>query len=475
MNRGAEPTSPRPAAYIPGVSFTQPDAYDRFMGRYSVPLAPRFLDLAGVGEGMRVLDVGCGPGALTSELVRRLGAVAVSAVDPSEPFVAAARDRLPNVDVRLGPAEDLPYVDREFDAALAQLVVHFMADPARGLREMARVRREEGIVAACVWDHAGGRGPLNPFWEAAHRLDVDVTDESLLAGARGGHLTELFEMAGIRDIDEGSVSVTVEHPTFEEWWEPFTLGVGPAGAFVAGLDADLRARLRESCREQLPAAPFEVTARAWAARGRVAAEHPAAQVAWAEEAVRTQSPAPPWETERLVLRHVVMDDFDALFSYQSRDDVASLLPWGPRTEEEVRTSLSLKLARTSISSEGDALALAIVQKATNEMIGDAILQLVSVEHRTAEIGYIIHPDHQGHGFATEASVVLLAHAFDHLQLHRVIGRVEARHTGSARVLEKLGMRREAHFVENEFVKGGWQSELVYAILDREWSDASARA
>lgn len=245
------------------------DAYDRFMGRYSVPLAPKLADIAGVTVGQRVLDVGCGPGALTTELVRRLGADAVAAVDPSEPFVAAARERHPGVDVQQAAAEELPFPDVAFDAALAQLVVHFMAEPVEGLREMARVTRPDGVVAACVWDHAGGKGPLSLLWEAAHELDQEVEDESRLAGARGGHLTELFREAGLREVEETTIAVDVEHPSFEEWWEPYTLGVGPAGAHVAGLDPAAREELRERCRSKLPESPFVVSAAAWAARGRV--------------------------------------------------------------------------------------------------------------------------------------------------------------------------------------------------------------
>jgi SAM-dependent methyltransferase len=250
------------------VSFTVPDAYDRFMGRYSAPLAPPFADFAGISAPQRALDVGCGPGALTAELVARLGAANVSAADPSEPFVEAARERNPGVDVRVAPAEELPFADREFDAALAQLVVHFMTDPVAGLREHARVTRAGGVVAACVWDHAGGGGPLSVFWEAAHEVDPDVMDESRLAGARQGHLVELFGAAGLQEVEEGVLSVDAEHATFEEWWEPFTLGVGPAGSIVAGLDAERQAELRELCRSLLPSAPFVLTARAWAARGR---------------------------------------------------------------------------------------------------------------------------------------------------------------------------------------------------------------
>ena len=245
------------------------DAYDRFMGRYSVPLASEFADFAGVSAGQRVLDVGCGPGALTAELVERLGAGAVSAVDPSESFVAAARERHAGVSVQRAAAEQLPFEDEEFDAALAQLVVHFMADPVAGLREMARVTRKDGVVAACVWDHAGGRGPLSIFWEAARELDPEAADESQLPGSREGHLTELFEVAGLRGVEESALTVRVEHPTFEDWWEPFTLGVGPAGAFVVSLDAERRAELRDLCREKLPTAPFVPPGRAWVARGLV--------------------------------------------------------------------------------------------------------------------------------------------------------------------------------------------------------------
>jgi len=239
------------------------------MGRYSVPLAPQFADFAAVADGQRVLDVGCGPGALTAELATRLGPAAVSAVDPSEPFVAAAQERYPAVSVRRAAAEQLPFGDQAFDAALAQLVVHFMADPVVGLREMARVTRKHGVVAACVWDHAGGQGPLSLFWEAARELDPDVEDESQLAGAREGHLAQLFQAAGLHEIEESALSVSVEHPSFEDWWEPFTLGVGPAGGYAAGLDAKRQAQLRELCREMLSAAPFALTARAWAARGLV--------------------------------------------------------------------------------------------------------------------------------------------------------------------------------------------------------------
>jgi SAM-dependent methyltransferase len=242
------------------------DAYDRYMGKYSRLLAPQLADFAGVRAGQRVLDVGCGPGSLTAELVARLGASAVAAVDPSESFVAAARDRHPGVEVVQASAEQLPFAAQTFDAAIAQLVVHFMADPNIGLVEMARVTRRTGMVAACVWDH-GGQGPLNLFWRAARGLDPNVDDESQLPGVREGHLAELFEAAGLHEIEATVLWVSLEHATFEAWWEPFTKGVGPAGSFLASLSADRQAELRETCRTMIPTTPFVVTARAWAACG----------------------------------------------------------------------------------------------------------------------------------------------------------------------------------------------------------------
>jgi SAM-dependent methyltransferase len=245
------------------------DAYDRYMGAWSRMLSPQLVDFAGVRRGQRVVDVGCGPGALTAELASRLGPEAVAAVDPSDSFVEAARARHRGVDVRKATAEALPYPDATFDAALAQLVVHFMADPVAGLSEMARVTRRGGVAAACVWDYAGDRGPLGPFWEAARRMDPDVEDESGLAGTREGHLAELFGAAGLNEIHEASLTASREYGSFDDWWEPFTRGVGPGGVYVSRLDAARRADLREQCRSLLPVGRFVLTAHAWAARGVV--------------------------------------------------------------------------------------------------------------------------------------------------------------------------------------------------------------
>jgi RimJ/RimL family protein N-acetyltransferase len=180
------------------------------------------------------------------------------------------------------------------------------------------------------------------------------------------------------------------------------------------------------------------------------------------------APAFPIETERLLLRPYEPGDFDALFAIESRADVNRYLYSEPRGPEEVRGVLERKLAETSLRDEGDTLGVAVVLRATGAMIGGCILHWTSREHRLGEIGFVLHPDHHGHGYAAEAARPLLEFGFTAVGLHRIIGRLEARNAASARVLEKLGMRREALLLENEFVKGEWQSELDYAILDREW-------
>ncbi len=245
------------------------EAYDRYMGAWSQRLAPRMIELAGIEAGARVLDVGCGTGMLTRELVSRLGPERVVAVDPSESFVAALRSRLPDIEVRQANAERLPFADGTFDAALAQLVVHFMADPVVGLTEMARVTRRDGSVAACVWDYAGDRGPLGPFWRAARELDDEVEDEAQLPGTRAGNLAELLAAAGLREVEEGALVAERSYASFDAWWEPFTKGVGPGGAYVRRLSEPRRTALRERCRVMLPDPPFRLVATAWAARGVV--------------------------------------------------------------------------------------------------------------------------------------------------------------------------------------------------------------
>lgn len=238
-------------------------AYGRFMGRYSQPLAVAFVDQVGVVAGSRALDVGCGAGALTKVLVDRLGARAVSAIDPSESFVAAMDQQFPDVHVQRASAERLPFGDDHFDATLAQLVVHFMSDPVAGLSQMRRVTQPGGVVAANVWDHDSQAGPLSLFWSVVREWRPDVEGESDRPGVARGDLARLFAEAGMGETESSVVTVEVVHDSFEEWWEPYTFGVGPAGEFVAALDDQEREELRRRCLARVPTAPFVVSASAW--------------------------------------------------------------------------------------------------------------------------------------------------------------------------------------------------------------------
>jgi SAM-dependent methyltransferase len=244
--------------------------YDRFMGRFARSLAPALADVAGVTAGMRALDVGCGTGALTEELVTRVGAGDVAAIDPAPQFAAITAERNPGADVREGPAEQLPWGDGEFDTTLASLVVGFMRDPERGIGEMARVTRPGGTVAACMWDIAtGGMTMLVTFWSAVRDVVPDARGERGMAGTAEGDIAERFERAGLGDVAGGALSARVDYRDFDDFWEPFTYGVGPAGQYLASLPPDQQERVRDRCRERLPDGAFSLDARAWYARGSV--------------------------------------------------------------------------------------------------------------------------------------------------------------------------------------------------------------
>lgn len=244
------------------------DAYASFMGRYAVPLADLFVELVAPRPGSRVLDVGCGPGTVSAVLVGRVGADHLAAVDPSPTLVGSARERFREVDVREAAAEDLPFDDETFDAAVAQLVVPFMADPLRGLSEMRRVVRVGGLVAACAWDVA--LGPIAPYWRAAERIDPGASRHPDLPGGREGQLGEMMRSAGLEVERDTTLTVHVEVPTFEEWWEPFGFGIGPAGQYFVSLSPDQQDALRGACLEAMPEEPLRIsgTARATVARRR---------------------------------------------------------------------------------------------------------------------------------------------------------------------------------------------------------------
>src|SRR4051794_5178108 len=238
------------------------------MGRYTRTLAPALADAAGVVSGMRVLDVGCGPGGLTDVLAARLGDESVAAIDPAPQFAQACGERHPGADVRVGVAEELPWDDGAFDATLSSLVIAFMSDADRGVCEMARVTRPGGTVAACMWDiPGGGMTMLSTFWRAAREIDPNATGEQARPGVTEGDIAARFRRAGLEAVADGTLEATADYPGFHDFWEPFTLAVGPAGEYLASQPPERQAHLREALRAAVPDGPFTLTARAWYACG----------------------------------------------------------------------------------------------------------------------------------------------------------------------------------------------------------------
>lgn len=253
---------------------TSAEAYDRHVGRYTGELARAVCDAAGVRPDQRAVDVGCGPGALAAELVSRLGAENVAAADPSPPFADACRRRLPGVRVEDASAERLPFEDGAFDHALAQLVVNFMTDPLAGVREMARVTRPGGTVAAAVWDYAGEMTLLRRFWDAAIALDPAASGQdeaNCMPFCTPDELSGLWAEAGLAAVAVAVAVVGADYDGFDDLWRPLESGVGPSGAYVAALAPGQRAALRDELQRRLgvTGAPFGLTARGWIVTGRV--------------------------------------------------------------------------------------------------------------------------------------------------------------------------------------------------------------
>lgn len=245
--------------------------YDDFMGRYSGPLAVAFAQAAQLRTDMQVLDLGCGPGALTGVLIDSLGVTAVSACDPSPPFVAECERRYPGVTVRQGSAEAIPFEDNAFDAVLTQLVLHFVTDPETATAEFARLLRPGGVVAACVWDADEGMQLLSHFWKAALSVEPDIPAraQQLRFGAPG-EIVGLLAAAGFEDLSETTISVSSTYEDFEDLWSGFLAGIGPAGAYCLSLPADLRARVRSQLFRSVgaPTGSFSLHATARCAVGR---------------------------------------------------------------------------------------------------------------------------------------------------------------------------------------------------------------
>ncbi len=254
------------------MSFAIPrGSYDRYMGRYSDQLASAFVARLDVPDGMRALDVGCGPGALTEALANRLGAARVAAVDPSESLLAACAERVPGADVRQAAADSMPWPDETFDVVVSQLVLNFLPDADAGVAEMCRLTRPGGLVSCCIWDYADGMQMLRIFWDAALELDPTAPDEGrTMAFSSESELSALWRRHGLSEVATGAVAVTAGYTNVDDYWEPFTFGVGSGGAYCATLDAEQLRRLRDACLRRLgaPDEPFTLDARAFFVRGR---------------------------------------------------------------------------------------------------------------------------------------------------------------------------------------------------------------
>lgn len=240
------------------------------MGRYSAKLAVLFADTVDLSPGVRALDLGCGPGALTGVLVDRVGSAAVSACDPSPSFVAACASRYPGVDVRSGRAEAIPFEDSRFDVAMAQLVLHFVSEPETAGRELKRVVRKGGVVAACVWDFEQRMEMLRAFWDAASMVDPSAPDEAMaMRFGRDGEIADLLTSCGFVDVAETTLTVSSTYESFDELWSGFLAGIGTAGSYCVSLDAERRTALRHNLFERIgePVGQFELSATARSASG----------------------------------------------------------------------------------------------------------------------------------------------------------------------------------------------------------------
>lgn len=237
------------------------------MGRYTLGLAPLLADAAQVEPGMRVVDVGCGPGGLTAELAARVGGERVAAIDPSAPFVAACRERVPGADVREGAGEALPWDDDAFDAALSCLVIGFMRDPARGVAEMRRVTRARGRVAVCFW-HVPRHQMLDLAARAITSVRPDADPHPPFVGVEQGEIRDLLEQAGMDVVADSEMTVAAPYDDFGDFWTSVSQGAGPIADAMATMTPEEVARAEAFARAELPAGAFSLTATAWYAVGR---------------------------------------------------------------------------------------------------------------------------------------------------------------------------------------------------------------
>ena len=261
-----------------GNMFGNAESYERFMGRWSRLAAPLLVDYAGVDDRGSVLDVGSGTGALAFAIAETKRGVRVTGIDPSQEYVAYASSKnrfSDRVAFQVGDAQRLPFTDGTYAASVSLLVFNFIPDAAKALAEVRRVTQSGGVVSAAVWDYGGRMDMLRAFWDAATGVDstADKLDEKHMPLCRAGHLASLWKQGGMKDVEERALEITMQFASFADYWEPFLLGQGPAGAYVRSRRADLREALREAVKARLRVRSetdaLNLPARVWAVKGTV--------------------------------------------------------------------------------------------------------------------------------------------------------------------------------------------------------------
>jgi ubiquinone/menaquinone biosynthesis C-methylase UbiE len=252
--------------------FADADAYERYIGRWSRELAPLLVEFSRLADGTRVLDVGCGTGALAAAVLAAHPRCRVVGIDPSPEYVAYAKTHCSqNCEFEIGDAQKLRFPDAGFDASVSLLVFNFIPDPAKALDELRRVTRPGGPITAAVWDYSDGMRMLRVFFDAAVELNpaAEAIDEKHMPLSKQGDLGQLWRSEGLKDVAEKSLEFEMVFRSFDDYWAPFLGGTGPGGRYVASLDPAGRNKLENRLRERLQP-PIRLPARAWAVRGAVA-------------------------------------------------------------------------------------------------------------------------------------------------------------------------------------------------------------